>query len=58
MGARSRLNGAYLTWSFLVALAAVVVSGSLVIGVFAFVVVAAIQVVAGNIRPTPRGWRP
>jgi hypothetical protein len=42
----------------LVALAAVVVSGSLVVGVFAFVVVAAIQIVAGNIRLTRRGRRP
>jgi hypothetical protein len=44
-------------WSFLVAIAAVVVSGSLVVGAFAFAAVAAIQVVAGNIRPSTRHRR-
>jgi len=57
MGARSQLNGAHLTGSFLLATAVAVVSGSSLFGVFVFAALSVIGLIAGDIRQAPRGRR-
>jgi hypothetical protein len=57
MGARAQLNGAHLTMGLIFAGLAAAVSGSLVVGLIAFVSLVVIGLVAGDIRPGPRGRR-
>jgi hypothetical protein len=57
MGARSQLNGAHMTIGLIFAALASTVSGSLLVGVIAFVALVVIGLVAGDIRPGPRGRR-
>ena len=56
-GARSQLNGAHLTGSFLLVTAAAFVSGSPLFGVFVFAALSLTGLTAADIRPTPRGRR-
>jgi len=54
MGARKKLNGAYLTGSLLVAGAAGLATGSLVVFMVALAALVVINFVDGNIRPRSR----
>lgn len=57
MGARSKLNGAHLTGCILLAVVIGVFSGSLSLAIFAFLTLAMIDLVSGNIRTTSRRRR-
>jgi hypothetical protein len=57
MGARAQLNGAHLTGALVIAAVAAAVSGSWIVAVVAFAALILIGVVAGDIRPMPRGRR-
>ena len=57
MGARAQLNGAHLTGCLLLAGVVGAISGSILIALFAFLALAAIDLVAGNIRPSPQRRR-
>jgi len=54
MGAREKLNGAYLTGSLLVAGAAGLATGSVVVFIVALTALMLINFLDGNIRPRSR----
>ena len=51
MGARQKLNSAYLMGNFIIALLVGGATGSFVVGIIAFVLVVAASLVGGEIRP-------